>query len=542
MASSVDLELPVRARRYWRARPLGLSIAGWIIGALFATPLAYLLWGNATRSGFITTIREADIPAPLFRTLILATSTAVLSAFLGTTLAWLLARTDLPGRRVFRKIAPLPLVFPSFIGAFCFLAAFTDGGLVERYFLGPLGVEKLWRIEGFGWSVVVLVLFTYPYVYLPALARISALGPSLEESARSLGRSPLRTFTGVVLPQISGAVGAGTMLVFLYCLSEFGAVSLLRYDTLTRSIYLATQSFDRQAAFALSLVLAACALVAIGAERHWARRRVLTEAVGAGRHVIIYSLGRMKMPAVVGVVFVLVLSLFGPLSVLVQWSVRGIQNGSQVHAGRIWPALLNTARFGIFGAVIAVAIVLPIAYLSVRHPRAVVTRFSSAMATSAFAFPGLIIGFAFVSVAASSWVPSSLYLSTELLVVAYVVHFGAQALRSAEVAVGGVPRRLDDAGRSLGASTLRRFLRIDLPLMKSGLAAGGGLVLLSIMKELPLTLLLIPNEQDTLALRVWSAADSLYYAQAGLFALVLVAASGVLTWLLTIRPLERSRS
>jgi iron(III) transport system permease protein len=280
-------------------------------------------------------------------------------------------------------------------------------------------------------------------------------------------------------------------------------------------------------------------LTVISGERHWARRRVRTEAVGAGRSTITYSLGWAKVPTMLAVVALFALALFGPLAVLGQWAMRGVQHGSQLHAERLLPALANTARFGVIGAILAVVVVLPIAYLSVRHPRATVARVSNMMITSAFAFPGLIIGFAFVNVAQVEWVPESLYLSTQLLIVAYVVHFGAQALRAAEVAVGGVPRRIGDAARALGASPLRRFFSIDVPLMRSGLAAGGGLVLLSIMKELPATLLLIPNEQDTLAIRIWSSAESLLYAQAGFFAIVLVAVSGVLTWLLTIRPIER---
>jgi iron(III) transport system permease protein len=539
VSSTADLGEPTRARRYWRVQPFGLTAAGWAIGAVFSIPIGYLVARNFNVR-VVGAVRDARAGAPLLRTLALATTTALSTAVIGTALAWCLGRTDLPGRRFLRTIAPLPLVFPSFIGAFCFLAAFTEGGLVEQYVLGPLGVDRLWRIEGFGWSVVVLTLFTYPYVYLPVIARLAALPPSIEESARALGRSPTRTFIDIVLPQTSGAIGAGALLVFLYSLSEFGAVSLLRYDTLTRSIYLAIQSVDERAAFALSLVLALCALVVISGERRWSRRRVRTEAVGAGRSTITYSLGWAKVPALLGIALLFVAALIGPLAVLVQWAVRGVRHGNELHAERLLPALANTTRFGVIGAIVAVVVVMPIAYLSVRHPRALVTRASTAVITSAFAFPGLIVGFAFVYVSHARWVPASLYLSTELLIVAYVVHFGAQALRASEVAVGGVPRRIGDAARALGASPIRRFVSIDLPLMRSGLAAGGGLVLLSIMKELPATLVLRPIEQDTLAIRVWSAADSLLYAQAGFFALVLVAASGVLTWLLAIRPLERA--
>ena len=112
---------------------------------------------------------------------------------------------------------------------------------------------------------------------------------------------------------------------------------------------------------------------------------------------------------------------------------------------------------------------------------------------------------------------------------AYVVHFGAQTLRTAEVAVGGVPGRLDEAARGLGAGRVRRFLRVELPLMGPGLLAGAGMVVLSTMKELPATLLLAPPGFQTLATKIWGAAEDAFLADAALASLVLIALSALLT-------------
>jgi iron(III) transport system permease protein len=122
-----------------------------------------------------------------------------------------------------------------------------------------------------------------------------------------------------------------------------------------------------------------------------------------------------------------------------------------------------------------------------------------------------------------------------VLVLAYVIHFGAQAMRASQVAVTSVSRNLDDAGRLLGANRLRRLLTIDLPLMRGGLLAGAGLVLLSVMKELPATLLLAPTGFDTLATEIWGAQETHSFSEMGLAAIVLVAVSGALTWLLVVR-------
>ena len=113
--------------------------------------------------------------------------------------------------------------------------------------------------------------------------------------------------------------------------------------------------------------------------------------------------------------------------------------------------------------------------------------------------------------------------------------------RSAEVGVAAVDRRLDEAARMLGAGRLRRLARVDVPLMAPALAAGGGLVLLSTMKELPATLLASPVGFETLATRIWNANSDGFLANVGLASLVLIAVSAALTWLLVIRNSEHLR-
>ena len=122
-----------------------------------------------------------------------------------------------------------------------------------------------------------------------------------------------------------------------------------------------------------------------------------------------------------------------------------------------------------------------------------------------------------------------------MLVFAYVLHFGAQSMRTSQAAIADVPRRYEDAARTLGVKATRRFLAIDLPLVMPGVLTGGGLVLLSTLKELPATLLLAPIGFETLATRIWSAAEDGFFAEVGITSLVLITLSGVLTWILILR-------
>jgi iron(III) transport system permease protein len=152
-----------------------------------------------------------------------------------------------------------------------------------------------------------------------------------------------------------------------------------------------------------------------------------------------------------------------------------------------------------------------------------------------FAVPGLVIALSLAFWALNVPVFDRLYQSTPLLLTAYVIHFGAQALRSSEVAVAGVPRRVAESALLLGASPLKRALTIHAPLMRPGLLAGAGLVLLSTVKELPATLLLAPIGMETLTTRVWGSFEGGFLAEAGLASIALVVASGLLTWGLVLR-------
>jgi iron(III) transport system permease protein len=517
-----------------RARSRSLTPTALLIAAAFAAPLAYLVIGTLTEPGALAQLWSSTSLAPLLRTLVLATLVSAAAAVVGTAAAWLVTRTDLPGRQVWKLLLPLPLVIPSFIGAFALIAAFAPGGLVEDV----LGFRDLPRIEGLGGAFLVLTLLTYPYVYLPVAARLNQLPASLEEAARLFGRRPREVFREIVLPQISSAVLAGTLLVFLYTVSEFGAVQLLRYDTFTRVLFTALKSFDQATALALGLDLAVLALLVVVLERSVSHApRASRDRSIRGLHV---PLGRWRIPATAAISGVIGLALAAPVGVLSFWGLRGLVRGSTrssalvTDLGSLLVPAWNTAQVAVAAAVVSIIAVLPIAYASVRR-RTVSGNMANGLVVAGFALPGLVIALSLVSWVLDAGPLAAYYQTTTLLVFAYVVHFGAQSLRAAEVAVASVPHRLDDAARALGAGRIRRFVTVDLPLMLPGLLAGAGLVLLSTMKELPATLLLAPPGFETLATRVWNATQDAFLADASIASLLLILLSGVLTWVLVVR-------
>ncbi|HVE67410.1 MAG TPA: ABC transporter permease subunit, partial [Solirubrobacteraceae bacterium] len=211
----------------------------------------------------VTAAFDARALKLLGRSVGLAAAVTATAVALSLPLAWLTQRTDLPGRRAWTVLTMLPLVIPSYIGAYLLVSALGPVGLLRD----ALGVDRLPSIYGFAGAWLSLTLFTYPLVLLTVRSAMRRLDPQLEEAARGMGRSAWRTYFGVVLPQLRPAIGAGGLLVALYVLSDFGAVSIMRFDSLTRAIYTAYRaSFDRTQAASLACLLIAVTLVVIWLE------------------------------------------------------------------------------------------------------------------------------------------------------------------------------------------------------------------------------------------------------------------------------------
>ena len=240
------------------APPAWLVGTGVLVALLGLVPIGYLAVVALGSGEALSLVLRDRTLMVLVNSVALATTVTVASLMVGVPIAWLTTRSDLPGRRVWAVLAVLPLVVPSYVGGYAIVAAFGPRGALQSL-LEPLGVERLPEIYGFLGAALTLTLFSYPYVVLSVRGALLRLDPAFEEVSRALGRGPWHTFLTVTLPQLRPAMTAGGLLVALYCLSDFGAVSLLQFDSFTRAIYVQYRaSFDPALAAVLSLMLVAC--------------------------------------------------------------------------------------------------------------------------------------------------------------------------------------------------------------------------------------------------------------------------------------------
>jgi iron(III) transport system permease protein len=462
----------------------------------------------------------------------LAAAVTAGTVVIAVPLAWLTVRTDLPGRRVWTVLAALPLVIPSYIGAYVLVSALGPRGLVQGVLEDIAGIQQLPSIYGFFGAWLVLTLFCYPLVLLTVRAALRRLDPSLEEAARGMGRSRWSVFATVTFPQLVPAIGAGAVLVALYVLHDFGAVSILRFDSFTRAIYQAQRaSFDRTGAAALGLLLVAVMLVVLWLEARTRRSGTYhRSAPGTARPPAIVPLGRWRWPAVAFCAIVVALALVLPVVVLIYWASRSLAGA--IDWGEIAHLAGNSLLIAGLAAVACTIAALPVAYMAARYRGQIPAILERATYTG-YALPGVVVALALVFFGTRVALP--LYQTMAMLVFAFAVLFLPLAIGSARAAFVQVSPRLEEAGRSLGRRPIAVLRTITVRLAAAGLLAGAALVFLTAIKELPATLILAPIGFETLPTEIWKQTSAAFYERGAIPALALLIISAPPLYLLTAR-------
>ncbi len=505
---------PLRARR--RA-PRALFAAAALGPLLVLLPLALTFWralsfGLADAAELIFRPLVGEL---LVNTLSITVSATLACAVLGTAVAWLVERTDVPGRRAWALLAAAPLAMPAFVTSFAWVSLSLD-------------------LQDFLGAFIVITTAYFPLVYLPVAAALRGLDPALEESARALGCNRWAVFVRVVLPQLRPALFGSMLLVALGVLSEFGAFTLLRFRTFTTEIYAEYRtSFDGGGASLLACVLILLCLVCLVLEFR-VRGRARYERVdrGARRVSVRHALGRWRWPMAAGFVALNVATLGVPLAMIGYWLTQ--PGAAAITPADVSPELLVSTTFaslrlGLTAAFFTTLLALPLAYLLARHPGRAAT-FLERTAFIAQGVPSLVIALAIVSLAVRALEP--LYQGTTLLITAYAILCLPLALVSVRAALLQAQQRLEDTARALGLGWFATLRRVVLPLAGPGLGAAASMVFISVVTELNATLLLAPIGTHTLATQVWTDTSTLAFAAAAPYAALLtalsLAASGLL--------------
>ncbi len=504
-----------------RHRPWLLLTSAGMVGAFALLPVAYLIWRTiGAGSEAWELLRRPSVLRVFGNSALLMAATTALSVVIGVPLAWLTVRSDLPFRRFWSVAAILPLAIPSYIMAYAFIALLGPHGTLAKA-MEPLGVKELPDLYGFPGTALVIALINYPFVVLSVRAALHRMDPALEEAAMGLGRTRREIFLRVILPQLRPAMVAGGLLVALYTLSDFGAPALMQFKTFTQVIYV-QYSVDRTSAAVTALALVALTVVILFAETlSQGRGRFYRSVPAAQKPPKIVHLGRWRWPAVGFCAAMLLVSVGLPIFALVWWLAVGLAHHQPL---AIQPALIvNSVLAAFLAAAVAVAAGLPVVVLAVRRKG----RLAALIDRSTYAgnaLPGIVIALSLVFF--GSKIPW-LYQTLPLLIFAYVARFLPQSVGAMKTGLLQLNPRIEEAARGLGHPPAFVFFTVTLPLLLPGILAGGALVFLTTIKELPITLLLHPTGFDTLVGEIWWTSSQGLFSQASPPALLLVGVSAL---------------
>jgi iron(III) transport system permease protein len=511
----------IRRQLFSEETPLGLTLLCGVIAAGMVFPVVWLVFeaGTVEPGRAYDLLAQAQTREAFFNSLLLMAGVTGLSILLGVPLAYLTTRTNLPFRRFWTIVVALPLVIPSYVGAFTFVSAFGPYGEFQDM-LAPLGIERVPEVYGLGGSVFVITLYTYPYVYLTARAALLTLDTSLIEAARTLNYSRWGAFRHVTLPHIRTATAAGGLLAALYAVSDFGTPMILRTPVFTRKIYV-EWGFNQDYAALLSLHLLAIVLVVLALEQRVRADQTLRSDTDNATPAV--DLGRWRWPATALPAAVATLALVVPLWILGLWVVRS-DGGARSTLAFEPSHVVNSVTVAGITAVIAALAALPIAYFASRHRSRLSVLFERSTYIG-FAVPGIVLAFALVFFG-TGYAPV-IYQTLVLLVFAYVVRFMSQAVGIIRSGTSQVDPTLVEAARTLGEGSMGAFRRVTFPLIGSSVVAGTALVFLTTMKELPLTLVLRPANFETIVIQIWKAQEKYAYQEAVVPVFLLLAISGL---------------
>jgi iron(III) transport system permease protein len=467
---------------------------------------------------------------PLLTTLWTSAAVGVLCVATAAPMSWLVARSDLPGKRFMRTLILASFVTPPFLGAFAWvLLGGPNAGLINQWYyalfdLKPFDAAPLINIFSAGGMVFVMALYTFPYVFTFIANSLDVIPSELEEASAILGAPAWRTALDITFPLVLPALLAGFLVAFLQSMTLFGTPAILALpagiDTMTTKIWSLFQfppQLGLAAAASLPLLLIAVAL--LRAQTAIMGRRGFSIIGGKSTGVRLHRLGGWKILALALFGIVLGCSIVLPYGVLIRtafvknWSApASLANLSLEHWRFVFfefsqtrLALQNTFVLGATAATAGTVLATVIGYLSIRRlvwgHRAL-----AFLATAPVAIPGIVLAVGlFLSY---THPPLLLYGTLAIIFLAYVtkeIPVGFQQIRASLTAVHP---ELEDAGRIFGATRLRALFDITAPLIRNGVIATWILIFIGSIRELSATILLFTARTKTISVTMFDLRES----------------------------------
>ncbi|HDM70840.1 MAG: iron ABC transporter permease [Thermotoga sp.] len=524
-----------------------------IIFILIGAPLILLLMDSFhTEDSFFTLknytdtfSRRSNIRSAV-NTLNLAVLTALFSTLVGSVLAWIIARTDIPGKSLLKTLVMVPYMIPPFIGAMGWMFLFGRAGYINKIWEHLFG-HRLFNIHSFAGLVLVLSMYVYPPVFITVYTALVNMDASLEEAGRICGARLFRVMRSISLPLVLPSIMSGTLLVFAMSASNFGIPAIIgmpaRIHVLTTRImsYMATgteRGLSR--AISLSVILIAIALGGLMLNNYLVSKSKFTIISGKSTRPADIKLGKFKPLVAVFVWIFVVFAVFLPmfsLALTSLWKAWGLPFKLSSFTLRNYYkvlfvdsdtkiALKNSFIFAIISATFVTILGSLVAYFTVRW-KGNLSRTMDMLATLPQAIPGTALAVAMILVWSGRF-GLNLYNTMWIIIVAYTARYLFFAVRTVAGAVKQIHVSLEEAGRSVGSKPLKVLKDITIPILKPALISSWALVFMPTFRELTISILLYGPTTKTIGVTIYGLQEGGEYQMASAFATIVLLIAFVL--------------
>lgn len=454
------------------------------------------------------------------------------ATILGTFLAWLVGRTDLPWRQFFRTAFILPFITPPFVGALAWKQLLGPVGLLNKlYMLLFDTTEGLWNMYGADGIILVMMLHIYPLVYITVLGSLERMNPELEEAAQIAGSPVFSVMWHITIPLMLPSIASGSVLVFIACIANFGIPAILgfpeNYYVLTTKIYEAVtrsaQANSLALASALSVLLGLVAGSGLLVQRYYLKKKDYTVLSGKSMQPNLIALGKHKSWLLPFCVLIVLITSLAPLLAILltaltkayglaptpsNWTLQNFyevlflnQTARRAIRNSVFLAFIAATTISLLGALIAYIVV------KTKMRGRFVLDFLSNMP---YALPGTVVAVAMIL----AWlrpVPVlgiRLYNTIWILLIAYIARYLAFGVRTTSASLTQIHVCLEEAARISGANWFQTFRDIVIPLITPGLFASWFLVFMPSLRELTISTLLWSTRHETIGVMVFNLQES----------------------------------
>ena len=559
---------------------LRLDLSGPVL-ALFASLLVILVvlpiaWiaifafstkdGAATIANFGVIFGAPEFQEPLVTTLMIATSVGIICCLVAAPMGWLVARSDMPGRRLVRTLVTASFVTPPFLGAIAWeLLAAPNSGLLNQAWRAVTGApqdEALFNIYSLGGVIFVISCYTFPYVFVLVANALDRIPGELEDASSMLGARSWQTARSITIPMALPAILAGVLVAFLQAMNLFGSPAILAipagFHTMTTKIWSLFQFPPKpELAAAAALPLLVLTVVLLRAQSAILGRRsyaVLGGKYGAPRPVPLGAFRWLALALCIGLLMLPVFLPYGALlnaafskipTKLLTWSNLSLHN---VHfaffeLSQTWSVMRNTFLLAVLSGTLGTLLALVIAYLVARQAVRG-HRVLGFLATAPIAIPGIVLGVGLFLAYTRSWLsvagidipPMILYGTLWILLIAYLTIELPASYQQLGSAIQAVHPELEEASRILGATRIRALREITAPLLLSGVVATWCFIFVAVVRELSAAVILFTSDTKVLSVLIFDLKESGDLGAIAVLGLMMLAITTAVVWLANLIP------